>query len=412
VARARKTLLWTSTTYFGEGLPWSFLHQMAMEFLTSIGASKTQISSTSLLHLSGTLKFVWSPLVDLFGSKRRWVWVTQILLAMGMLAVAAVSQGHGMRPFWVVLSALAVLSATHDIACDGFYIQALNAKERALFAGVRNAAFRIAMWVGKSALVVLAGMTTWFWGFGAAAALMLVVAAVNAIVMPRPTEHHPQEGAPGHAAVSKRAAFLAAYRSFFSQPGAALALSFMFAHRLGDIMMFAMSTPMLKDIGIGTTQRGILTTFQTLGFMAGTLAGGAIIARYGMRRCLVPMTYIQNQAIPLYILLPVLRPGFLGVVPIIIVEQIASGIGTSANAVFLMQRCRKEFSAAHFAFATSIVSLASTFSGFASGPINEAVGHPTFFLIAFLASIPSLILVLVVPKDPIEPEPESAPKPA
>ena len=33
--KSRRALLWTSTSYFGEGLPWSFLHQMATEFLTA-----------------------------------------------------------------------------------------------------------------------------------------------------------------------------------------------------------------------------------------------------------------------------------------------------------------------------------------------------------------------------------------
>jgi MFS transporter, PAT family, beta-lactamase induction signal transducer AmpG len=409
VARARKTLLWTSTTYFGEGLPWSFLHQMAMEFLTQIGASKTQISSTSLLHFSGMLKFLWSPIVDLFGSKRRWVWVMQIVLAAAMLAVAFVSQGQSLRLFWTVISVLAVLHATHDIACDGFYLQALGREDRALFSGTSKAAYRLAMWVGKSALVILAGLTSWFWGFAAAAALMLVVAGVNAAVMPHPPDHHPQDAGAGHGRRSKLKTFFAAYGSFLTQPRAVFVLSFMFAHRLGDIMMFAMSTPMLKDIGISTTQRGILASFQTVGFMVGTIGGGALIARIGLERCLVPMTFIQNLAIPLYILLPILKPGFAGVVPIIVVEQLASGIGTSANAVFFMQRCRAEFSAAHFAFATSLVSLASALSGFASGPINERLGHPLFFTVAFLASIPGLILVFFVPKTPIEESPTAAP---
>jgi MFS transporter, PAT family, beta-lactamase induction signal transducer AmpG len=177
----------------------------------------------------------------------------------------------------------------------------------------------------------------------------------------------------------------------------------MFVHRLGDIMMFAMATPMLKDIGIGTTVRGILTTFSTIGFMVGSILGGASIARWGLARCLVPMTFFQNLAIPLYIGLAAFKPGFWGVLPIVVAEQFASGIGTAANSVFLMQRCRAAFSAAHYAFATSVVSVAITVSGYASGPLNEALGHPLFFTVAFMASWPSLILVFFVPKTPIEP---------
>jgi hypothetical protein len=135
--RAKRTLLWVFTTSFGEGLPWSFLHQMCTEFLTATGASKTQISSTSLLHLAVTFKFAWSPIVDLFGKKRTWLWALQLLLGAGMMVVAAVAPLGNLRIFWAVIGVLAIVHATHDIACDGFYLQALEDKQRALFSGVR-----------------------------------------------------------------------------------------------------------------------------------------------------------------------------------------------------------------------------------------------------------------------------------
>ena len=72
-----------------------------------------------------------------------------------------------------------ILHATHDIACDGFYLQALDRKGQALYAGTRIAAFRVAMIVGSSLLVVLAGRTSWQIGFGAAGVLMLLTAAVE-----------------------------------------------------------------------------------------------------------------------------------------------------------------------------------------------------------------------------------------
>ena len=86
-------------------------------------------------------------------------------------------------------------------------------------------------------------------------------------------------------------------------------------------------------------------------------------------------------------------------------EQLVGGFGMAGATVFLMQRCRRAFSASHFAMATSVVSLASTFSGYASGPLNERLGHPLFFTVAFLASLPSLVLVLLVPKTAIELDP-------
>src|ERR1044071_6663173 len=69
-SKPKKNLLWTSTTYLREGLPWSFMHQMALEFLTQIRASNTAVAMTSALHFATMLKFVWSPIVDLFGRLR------------------------------------------------------------------------------------------------------------------------------------------------------------------------------------------------------------------------------------------------------------------------------------------------------------------------------------------------------
>jgi PAT family beta-lactamase induction signal transducer AmpG len=115
------------------------------------------------------------------------------------------------------------------------------------------------------------------------------------------------------------------------------------------------------------------------------------------------MTFIQNLAIPLYIGMAVFRPGFAGVIVVVTLEQLAAGIGAAAHVVFLMQRCRAAFSASHYAFATAVVALASTLSGTIAGPLNEAVGHTTFFTIAFIASWPSLALVFFVPKTPLEP---------
>jgi PAT family beta-lactamase induction signal transducer AmpG len=397
--KSRRGLLWISSTYFGEGLPWSFLHQMGTEYLTAIGASKTQIASTSWLHLSVTFKFIWSPVVDLFGRKRTWVLLLQLLLGLGMMVIASVAPGRNLTVFWVMLGSLAIVHATHDIACDGFYLQALDKQRQALFSGVRTAAFRAAMIAGASGLVVLAGQTSWFWGFGAAGVLMILVCGLNAAVMPHP----PERATTPAGAVVPRAPFWAAYRSFFAQPQAALVLSFMLFYKVGDIMMFAMSKPLLRDIGIDTSHRGILNGIGTVSFIVASVSGGVLIARRGLARCLIPMTLLQNLAIPLYIGLALVRPRFAGVVPVIIAEQFAAGIGAAAHVVFLMQRCRTAFSASHYAFASAVVSVASTFSGAVSGPLNESLGHPLFFTVAFVASWPSLILVLFVPRTPIEP---------
>lgn len=403
--RSKRALLWTSTTYFGEGLPWSFLHQMCAEFLTATGASIVQVSSTSAFHGAVTLKFLWSPFVDLFGRKRTWLWVMQLVLGLGMFAVAAIAPHGTLRAFWIVAGVLAILSAVHDVACDGFYLQALDREDQATFAGTRTAAFKLATIVGSSALVYLAAKTNWTLGFGAAGVLMLVAGVANRSLMPIPAEHHPD--AELHR--SKASAFFAAYASFIKQPQALLVLAFLFLYRVGDIMMFNLSKPLLRELGVTTAQRGILNGLQIGVATVGAILGGLIVGRRTLVRSLTPIAYLQNLSILLYVAMAVCRPHLPGIVCITLFEQLVGGIGMTAYSIFMMQRCRSMFSASHFAFITVIVSLASTLSGIISGFVAQRVGFPIALSIAFLCSVPSLVLVFFVPKTPIEPDSATVP---
>jgi len=324
------------------------------------------------------------------------------VLGLGMLGVAALAPSRNLTAFWCAVVPLAIVHATHDIACDGFYLQALDRRGQALYSGTRLGAYRLAMIVGSSILVVVAGRTSWLLGFGLAGVLMILTALVNAVVMPNPPERHPDQATGGHSGAGRPAAFLETFRSFISQPHAASVLAFMLTYKLGDIMMFGMSKPLLRDLGIDTARRGVLNGFGTAASILGVILGGAFVARRGLHRALVPLLYIQNLGIPLYIGMAVWKPGYAGIAAVVLVEQLVSGLGTAGSTVFLMQRCRREFSASHFAMATSVVSLASTISGAVSGPLNERLGHPLFFTVAFLASIPSLILAWFVPKTPLE----------
>ena len=390
------------------------MHQMVTEYLTSIPASLEQIGSPSILHLGTTLKPLWSPVVDFYGSKRAWMVAMQGALGLAMCALACFVGGGSLRLVWVTLAAMSVLSAAHDIACDGAYMIALDARGRALHSGTRQAAFRVAMILGGSGLVWLAGYAaSWRLAFGLAGGMMAGLAVVNAFVLPhmaRPVTQRrgalPAPGGPTTRAFegpTLLSSFVESYRTFLTQPSAVRVLAFMLLYKIGDVMMFAMSKPLLRDLGVSTAQRGIINGVGTGVFVFGSFVGGVIIARRGLERTLVPMTYFQNLCIPLYASMAVVRPPIAGVVAVVVVEQFASAVGTAANLVFLMQRCRGTFSASHYAFATALVGLMSTFSGTASGWIDARVGHAWFFLIAFACSLPAMALALVVPRGPLEP---------
>jgi PAT family beta-lactamase induction signal transducer AmpG len=405
-ARRTHDVVWTTTTYLGEGLPWSVLHQMATEYFTARKVSRAQVGYTSALHLSVTLKFLWSPIVDLFSTKRRWLIAMQLILGAVLIGIAVVAEAGSITTLWPLLAVFSVLHATHDVACDGFYLLALDPPRQALYSGVRVAAFRAAMVLGGGGLVYLAGKTSWLNAFGLAGVTMALLAGLNALGMPRPAEPR-LEPASGGTAPSRGSRFIEAYRSFFTQPQAVTVLAFIFFFRIGDILMFAMSKPLLRDLGVDTAARGVLTGMGTALTIVGSLLGGALIARQGLQRWLVPLAFLQNGAIPLYIMLALRWFGRAGITAVVLVEQFASGLGNAAHTVFLMQRCRAAFSASHYAFATAVVAAASTLAGVASGHLNTWLGSPLYFTFSFVCSWPSLVLVFFVPRGRAE---EPAPR--
>ena len=70
--RSPRALSWVASTYFAEGLPFSIVHQVSMELFTAIGASAEAVGLTALYGLPWNLKFLWAPVVDRYGTLRRW----------------------------------------------------------------------------------------------------------------------------------------------------------------------------------------------------------------------------------------------------------------------------------------------------------------------------------------------------
>lgn len=393
---------WVLSTYFAEGLPYSIAHKVASEFFTAAGASLQVIGLTSFFGIPWNLKFLWSPLVDMVGTPRRWLLLTQLAVGLATAALAwpAARGALGLAAGGFLL--LAAIAATHDIAIDGFYLYALDKKSQAAHSGLRVTAYRVALAKG-GILVALAGWTSWPVAFLTGGAALGLLAAVHALILPRPrrvSEPHPVAEVFGEGAAPPppKPRYLEAFATFLRRPRVATIFAFIILYRAGDAMMFAMNSPLLKSLGLDTATRGLLSaTLGSIASIAGSILGGLLVARYSLRRTLFPISMLQSSAILLYALLAWLRPPLWGVAAIVVAEQLAAGVGTAALMVFLMRLCTGSYKAAHFAIGSAFMSLAATVAGSASGFIADRVGFVVFFEIAFAASIPGVVLARLVP---------------
>ncbi|PIE90383.1 MAG: MFS transporter [Acidobacteria bacterium] len=150
---------WIPSLYYAEGIPYIIVMTVSVILYKRLGVSNTEIALyTSWLYLPWTIKPLWSPVVDLFRTKRAWIVAMQLLIGAGLAGVALTIPVPGffqytLMFFWL----LAFSSATHDIAADGFYMLGLSENEQAYFVGIRSTFYRLAMITGQGLLIILAG---------------------------------------------------------------------------------------------------------------------------------------------------------------------------------------------------------------------------------------------------------------
>jgi PAT family beta-lactamase induction signal transducer AmpG len=159
-SQGRSPWWWVPSLYFAQGVPYVVVMTVAVIMFKRLGVGNAQIALyTSWLYLPYAIKPLWSPLVQRIGTRRSWVLVMQLFVAAG-LACAALSIPLQSFLLWslVSLAAVAICSATHDVAADGFYLLALSSHQQAWFVGIRSTAYRAAMIFGQGLLVMLAGV--------------------------------------------------------------------------------------------------------------------------------------------------------------------------------------------------------------------------------------------------------------
>ena len=150
-------LRWVPSLYFAMGLPFVVLNMVSAVLFKDLGISDAQIAFwTSLIMWPWTIKFLWSPFLELYRTKKFWVVATQLLSGV-LFGLAALSL-HLPSFFAVTVAVFAVVAfsgATHDIAADGVYMAELSTADQAKYIGWQGAFYNLAKLVATGGLVCL-----------------------------------------------------------------------------------------------------------------------------------------------------------------------------------------------------------------------------------------------------------------
>ncbi len=408
----RSPWAWVPSLYFAEGIPYVLVMSVSVVMYKRLGISNTDITLyTSWLYLPWVIKPLWSPIVDLMGTKRLWTVLMQGAIA-AVLAMVALTIPvprffqYTIACFWL----MAFSSATHDIAADGFYMLGLKQHEQAAFAGVLATFYRLAMIAGEGALVVLAGkleerfgslQQAWEVAMLVVAGVMLALCLYHSVILPRPTEDAKRVRSGSQNLVGE---FVRVFVEFFKKDHIAVIIAFLLLYRLGEAQLLKLIYPFLLDprsaggLGLATSDVGYIKgTIGVAALLCGGLLGGLVISKQGLRFWLWPMVIGMHLPDLAFVYLAYVKPDNPALISAAVaVEQFGFGFGFTAYTMFMIMVSAGEHRTSHYAICTGFMALGMMLPGMFSGWLQEHVGYQHFFLWVMISTIPGFIVAALV----------------
>lgn len=406
--------LWVPTLYFAEGIPYFIVNVVSVTMFKRFGMSNADLAMyTSLLYLPWVIKPLWSPLVDVVKTKRWWIISMQALMTAGFAAIALSLPSRTGTPVGsfavclVLFYLTAMLSATHDIAADGYYMLALDEHSQSFFVGIRSTFYRIASVFGQGVIVVAAGILetrtgnvpyAWKITLFASSALLLAVTVWHRLILPS------ENGSLRQPASSPRS-IRGAFATFFRKKGVWLAIVFMLLYRLPEALSVKMLTPFLLDgtdaggLGLSTTQSGLVYgTVGVIALTAGGILGGIWSSRVGLRKALWPMALALSLPCAVYLYMAAAQPDSLPVIySCVALDQFGYGFGFTAYMLYMMYFSQGEYSTSHYAVCTAFMALSMMIPGFFAGMLQEALGYRGFFVLVMACCLLTVAVTALLP---------------
>ena len=426
---------WVPTLYFAEGVPYFLVTSVSITLFTQLGVPNGEMALfTSLITFPWVLKPLWSPFVDVLRTKRWWVLVMQAVMAVAMLGVALAvagcafpkAEGTLTIPATVAIALVfftitAFASATHDIAADGYYMLALTEHQQSAYVGLRSAFYKIANIFCQSALLLIVGWlqryttvaASWTYVLLGCSGLLALLAVWHAWAM-RAEEGQNRMNQNSlntlSTPIAKPSSSATIFRevgetfvSFFRKPQIVLALCFMLVYRLPEALLlklcnpFFLATPAEGGLGLSVTTVGEIYGIGVVLMLAGGIAGGLIVSRWGLKKTFIPLALWLTLPCVVYVYLAACKPVSFWLIALCIgIEQLGYGLGYTICMVYMMRFADGAHKTAHFSLCTAFMFLGLLLPGLVAGYVEQATGYLGFFWVVMACCIPSIAVAVAV----------------
>lgn len=411
-AKKRHPGYWIPSTWFAMGLPFVALAAASSIMYKNMGISDSQIAFwTSLVMLPWTIKPLWGPFLEMFKTKKYFVYTTQIFTGsmFGMVALSL----HAHYFFAISICVLAIIAfsgATHDTAADGVYLNELDEKSQAQYVGWQGAFYNIAKVFSGGVLVYFAGemeknigvINAWTVVMCLYGIIMILLGLYNRKMLPEAAGSQKVHSVKEGFDTLKDVAI-----TFFQKKNIVYSLCFIVLYRFAEGQAIKITPLFFKaaraegGLGLSTSQIGILYgVFGAIAFVLGSLAAGYFVSNKGLsRKTLLVLCAFFNVPFAAYAFLAITLPQNLYIIGgAVAVEYFGYGFGFVGLILFIMQQIAPgKYKMAHYAFGSGLMNLGFMIPSMVSGFVSDYLGYKEFFIWVLISTIPAFLITWLVP---------------
>ncbi|MDE2149858.1 MAG: MFS transporter [Gammaproteobacteria bacterium] len=412
---------------FASGLPFPLVLTTLSARLRLAGIDRATIGYFSLVGLAYSLKFFWSPLVDRLslpllhrlGRRRSWMLLAQAGVVAGLIGMAVHDPAASAETIAWLAVVTAFASATQDIAIDAWRIEAAANEWQGEMAAAYQVGYQLALIASGAGALLTASSAGW-----SAAYLTLTacfaVGPLTVLLIPEPelsmdratlaqearvvafverSAHWP--GALRDAAAWLIGAVVCPFVDFFNRQGLRIGLpilALVVTYRLNYMTMGVAANTFYLDLGYTLDQIALVSkVYGVLMTLAGALAAGALVKRYGTAKTLLAGALLLTAANLFYAVVATRAghpPALAWLAAAISLDNVGNGIAGTAFIAYLSALTSTAYTATQYALFGTLWSLPAKSLASQWGRIVDAFGYPPFFVYTAAIGVPSLLLVL------------------
>ncbi len=393
-----KNMLITIALGFSSGLPLALVFGTLSLWLKDYNIAYRTIGAFSLLRLPYSFKWLWAPVVDVLklpvlgrlGRRRGWAILAQVGLFCSILWISRLTPESDI--FYMAVAALCIsfFSATQDIVLDAFRVELFHDNEGSEVDGatVYVLGYRIGNVISSAGAIGLAGVVSWNMVYFVIA-LCLLLGVVAVLVAKEPAHHIEQQC---DEPLIERA-LVKPFKAFMQKQYWGVALLVVFCYRLSDAYFGPMAYPFYADLGFSKFEIAYISKLYGMGAtIIGGLLGGYIVNKIGLLRGLLVFALVQGVTTALYIPLYYAGHNVWCLIFTISLENLSSGMATTAIISFMSILCNRGYTATQYALLSSLPGFARDVFASTSGKVLELTSWPVFFVISTLFALPAILL--------------------